>query len=167
MPNSKSCFENILTDFAIRHNNKHAMIICCHCSQNAAVGCIRLAEVMMLQLFIVMIIPQPSTWWTALRNHGTDLVLWEYVPVPSQEELKVRVMGIYALVGLSEQLPRQQRGSNLFSSSTPNSKVHGPTWGPSGADRTQVSPMLAPWTLLSGTWGIYPLLLSYADILTQ
>ena len=28
----------------------------------------------------------------------------------------------------------------------------GPTWGPSGADRTQVGPMLAPWILLSGTW---------------
>ena len=26
----------------------------------------------------------------------------------------------------------------------------GPTWGPPGADRTQVGPMLAPWTLLSG-----------------
>ena len=26
-----------------------------------------------------------------------------------------------------------------------------PTWGPSGADRTEVGPMLAPWTLLSGT----------------
>ena len=26
----------------------------------------------------------------------------------------------------------------------------GPTWGPTGADRTQVGPMLAPWTLLSG-----------------
>ena len=26
----------------------------------------------------------------------------------------------------------------------------GPTWGPSGADRTQVCPMLAPWHLLSG-----------------
>ena len=26
----------------------------------------------------------------------------------------------------------------------------GPTWGPSGADRTQEGPMLAPWTLLSG-----------------
>ena len=25
-----------------------------------------------------------------------------------------------------------------------------PTWGPSGADRTQVGPILAPWTLLSG-----------------
>ena len=29
-------------------------------------------------------------------------------------------------------------------------KFLGPTWGPSGADRTQVGPMLAPWTLLSG-----------------
>ena len=27
----------------------------------------------------------------------------------------------------------------------------GQPWGPSGADRTQVVPMLAPWTLLSGT----------------
>ena len=26
----------------------------------------------------------------------------------------------------------------------------GPTWGPSWADMTQVGPMLAPWTLLSG-----------------
>ena len=26
----------------------------------------------------------------------------------------------------------------------------GPTWGPSGADRTQVGPMLASWSLLSG-----------------
>ena len=26
----------------------------------------------------------------------------------------------------------------------------GPTWGPPGADRTQVDPMFAPWTLLSG-----------------
>ena len=32
----------------------------------------------------------------------------------------------------------------------------GPTWGPSGADRTQVGPMLAPWTLLSGTaWVVF------------
>ena len=32
----------------------------------------------------------------------------------------------------------------------PDSKVGGPTWGPPGAGRTQVGPMLAPWTLLSG-----------------
>ena len=30
----------------------------------------------------------------------------------------------------------------------------GPTWGPSGPDRTQVGPMLAPWTLLSGDQNI-------------
>ena len=29
-------------------------------------------------------------------------------------------------------------------------KFMGPTWGPTGTDRTQVGPMLAPWILLSG-----------------
>ena len=29
----------------------------------------------------------------------------------------------------------------------------GPTWDPSGADRNQVGPMLAPWTMLSGCAG--------------
>ena len=28
----------------------------------------------------------------------------------------------------------------------------GTTWGPPGADRTQVGPMMAPWTLLSGVF---------------
>ena len=32
----------------------------------------------------------------------------------------------------------------------PWARFVGPTWGPSGADRTQVGHMLAPWTLLSG-----------------
>ena len=32
----------------------------------------------------------------------------------------------------------------------PDNKVHGANMGPSGADRTQVGPMLAPWNLLSG-----------------
>ena len=31
----------------------------------------------------------------------------------------------------------------------PDSKVYGANMGPPGADRTQVGPMLAPWTLLS------------------
>ena len=36
----------------------------------------------------------------------------------------------------------------------------GPTWGPSGADRTQVDPMLAPWILLSGNRRIQTLHIS-------
>ena len=38
----------------------------------------------------------------------------------------------------------------------PENKVHGPTWDPAGAERTQVGPMLAPWTLLSGI-GFFPI----------
>ena len=34
----------------------------------------------------------------------------------------------------------------------------GPTWGPSGAARSQVGPMFAPWTLLSGMSCVYPLI---------
>ena len=34
--------------------------------------------------------------------------------------------------------------------SLPDSKVHGANMGPPGSCRSQVSPMLAPWTLLSG-----------------
>ena len=37
-----------------------------------------------------------------------------------------------------------------FSKVTLISRFMGPTWGPSGADRAQVGPMLAPWILLSG-----------------
>ena len=33
---------------------------------------------------------------------------------------------------------------------SPIARFMGPTWGPSGADRTQMGPMLASWTLLSG-----------------
>ena len=40
--------------------------------------------------------------------------------------------------------------SLLESLSSLIAKFMGPTWVPSGADRTQVGPMLAPWTLLSG-----------------
>ena len=37
-----------------------------------------------------------------------------------------------------------------FSCKYPDSKIHGAKWGPSGANRIQVGPMLAPWTLLYG-----------------
>ena len=36
------------------------------------------------------------------------------------------------------------------------SRFMGPTWGPSGAERTQVGPMLAPWTLLSRLLSPWP-----------
>ena len=36
----------------------------------------------------------------------------------------------------------------IFLEVTKIAKFMGPTWGPSGADRTQVGPMLAPWTFV-------------------
>ena len=41
-------------------------------------------------------------------------------------------------------------GAQVKHESTPIAWFMGPTWGPSGADRTQVGLMLPPWTLLSG-----------------
>ena len=46
----------------------------------------------------------------------------------------------------------------------------GPTWGPSGADRTHVGPMLAPWTLLSGMclqWSYCSLVLNHPNQTSQ
>ena len=40
--------------------------------------------------------------------------------------------------------------------SIPDSKVHGPTWGPPGSCRPQMGPMLAPWTLLSWIIIVWP-----------
>ena len=37
----------------------------------------------------------------------------------------------------------------MYQEPTLIARFMGPAWGPSGADRTQVGPMLAPWTLLS------------------
>ena len=51
--------------------------------------------------------------------------------------------------------PRVHQDSRDFSLSscvdTLIARFMGPTRGPSGAERTKVGPMLAPWTLLSGT----------------
>ena len=49
---------------------------------------------------------------------------------------------------------------NGNSTNLPANKVHGTNMGPSGADRTQVGPMLAPWTLLSGQTVVLSLFVS-------
>ena len=45
---------------------------------------------------------------------------------------------------------RNPTGGGTCHSSSPIARFMGPIWGPSGADKTQVGPMLAPWILLSG-----------------
>ena len=63
------------------------------------------------------------------------------------------VMSCQRKLGTTRGIPDfQQANQPLISLVT---RFMGPAWGPSGADRTQVGPMLAPWTLLSGMVSIW------------
>ena len=79
--------------------------------------------------------------WTLLsgKPQGPDQTVWPHLS--SCSELK-RYLGIAECIFVFKY--------NHFNLSS-DSKVHGANMGPSGADRTQVGPMLAPWTLLSGS----------------
>ena len=61
------------------------------------------------------------------------------------------VFSIWVPAKHNHQCWRQLRnGPQQRTQSTLKARFMGPTWGPSGADRTQVGQMMAPWTLLSG-----------------
>ena len=62
----------------------------------------------------------------------------------------------FPLTGSKQSLMMARCPSNL-NIITLIARFMGSTWGPSGADRTQVGPMLAPWTYLSGLFMILPL----------
>ena len=78
--------------------------------------------------------------WTLLSGRA---MIWEHVP------------HFWSLFERSRPLYSTHNEPMILSSTiilwiTLISRFMGPTWGPSGADRTQVGPILAPWTLLSG-----------------
>ena len=82
---------------------------------------------------------EPSTWYSSrvtLPSH--DLAHWRLTSQPCLCSNHHSTWAHYVY--------------NFFSCwiTSLMARFMGPTWGPSGADRTQVGPMLAPWTLLSG-----------------
>ena len=52
--------------------------------------------------------------------------------------------------GITENYCRIVNLTKYYDTPSLIARFMGPKWGPSGADRTQVGPMLASWTLLSG-----------------
>ena len=103
-----------------------------------------------------------SIWW---RHH----VIWEKYHQSARRQVYNRQLGLMTLNHerrtSCEQWPlfftRWQLCAGLLYLGTRISLLHTavptqmsrfmrPTWGPPGADRTQVGPMLAPWTLLPG-----------------
>ena len=85
-----------------------------------------------------------SCMWSTYR----EVILWEHININIclhnnvicvMLEYYIRTDGLAVI-----------RSSARRSLHTLIARVMGPTWGPSGADRTQVGPMLASWTLQSG-----------------
>ena len=69
-----------------------------------------------------------------IETGATSVVTWHHRTNRSKLYYEVLTRGPLTWSGEASQITR----------------FMGPTWGPHGADRTQVGPMLALWTLLSG-----------------
>ena len=88
--------------------------------------------------------------WSMLSGAGTrnhiQQYLWDELTCPCPWYLllarKSSYKGITRFLAIGNTIFKTKRD--------PDNNVHGANMGPSGADRTQVGPMLAAWTLLSG-----------------
>ena len=68
---------------------------------------------------------------------------------PPQKRIEIYVHNAQNLIYVNKSVP---------TSVSQIEKFMGPTWGPSGSCRPQMSPMWAPWTLLSGMFNlVHPL----------
>ena len=84
---------------------------------------------------------QPWGWWFETPSWS----LWRQCNV-SRDPHELRPQHVFRdyIFNISATSPRSQKVISLIR------RFMGPTWGPSGSTRTQVGPMLAPWTLLPG-----------------
>ena len=91
----------------------------------------------------------------------TVKIKWQGRKVFSQSQRSFQMKAVLPLAKmlatvscLAKSINERERWKSLFFNSPRNTtliaRFMGPTWGPPGADRTQVGPMLAPWSLLSG-----------------
>ena len=84
--------------------------------------------------------------------------------LPSQWETVLLCHNISPWLGAS-----LESGLYMYSMISQIAKLMGPTWGPPGSCRPQLGPMWAPWTLLSGIychWNVI-LILSYTSAKCQ
>ena len=108
----------------------------------------------------VIIAPQPShpcNAWNALSSSRECYEEMAAMIDIFTEELAITTTNTEArLDAFSAMIEDRMRNSVFFtlrhcSRQSLIARFMGPTWGPSGADRTQVDPRFAPWTLLSGS----------------
>ena len=98
-----------------------------------------------------LILSNIVSFWKTTASIMTYAWLVKYMPKIMHTRFMLPC--IFCKVGTSWFCPCMLEGYSTSTRTIVASLISGfmgPTWGPSGADRTQVSPMLAPWTLLSG-----------------
>ena len=101
---------------------------------------------------ILQEIPQPSVTEVSLKI--TNLRFCSNLPGPGANE--VTHCGLLAVMpwsggGIGQHSLKFLLEGLIDKKSAQIARVMGPTWGPPGADRSQVGLMYAPWTLLSGS----------------
>ena len=98
-----------------------------------------------------------SKIWSESRIYCLDFyarTTFLVTTIPSPYNEVIFCYGAALRITVGKWQPPRQICSVLLSEQPLRARFMGPTWGPSGTDRTQVGPMLAPWTLLSGTLSI-------------
>ena len=113
------------------------------------------------------VLPRSSEVWLPVgqaRWRGNPSLTWSWPQLDprmtgSLKSLGHRQLGLPSAAQVQQVCPNTTLGklktaliptNTDFQKPTLTARFKGPTWSPSGADRTQVGPMLAPWTLLSG-----------------
>ena len=85
--------------------------------------------------------------WNDHDNEGLHEASWDN----SQRNLSCTYFTMEVNVHLVKPPFTLNRGSVKLGLTSLITRFMGPTWGPSGADRTQVGPMLAPWVCYLGS----------------
>ena len=97
-------------------------------------------------------------WYQTITKHNKMwtiyILLVMYINKTFSGDESVSWMTLYLVLMMCDIIKLLGRRHSATPSPSPSpsliTRLMGPTWGPSGADRTQVGPILAPWTLLSG-----------------
>ena len=82
----------------------------------------------------------------------TDKLMMLYLKDPVWITAKLMMLYLKDPVWITAKLMMLYLNLMLLLVTTQIARFMGPTWGPHGADRTQVGHMLGPWALLSGNF---------------
>ena len=107
-----------------------------------------LCEILMINFFINR---HPiAVYWTIILFHRSDRVFHQPITWNRKDLHCHSPVWLVKLIGWMGKWQTAIAHPPRWDMGTQIARFMGPTWGPPGADRIQVGPMLAPWILLSG-----------------